>query len=209
MPPTSVAIEGFRNPTATDNATLLAIFAQYNDLPTTLCPQFTIIDNRSVAGILRVRYLQEYRVFVIAVASPSAYLVIPQETRNMSISKISIVERTTDFQITNTDTFVNREGPSFTSVLTSPIRVTSNAWMALAGGMASGIGQGLSQIAQRDHDKLMQQNQFAHNKEMQQQGFGHEFAMQGNMFQFNREVLASQQDFAKMMQQSNFGKLLS
>ena len=76
--------------------------------------------------------------------------------------------------------------------------------MALAGGMASGIGQGLSQIAQRDHDKLMQQNQFAHNKEMQQQGFGHEFAMQGNMFQFNREVLASQQDFAKMMQQSNF-----
>jgi len=102
MPPTSVAIEGFRNPTATDNSTLLAIFAQYNHLPITLCPQFTIIDNRSVTGILRVRYLQEYRVFVVAVASPSAYLVIPQETRNMTISKISIVERTTDFQITNT-----------------------------------------------------------------------------------------------------------
>ena len=204
MPPTSVVIEGFRNPTATDNVTLLSIFAQYNDLPTTMCPQFSIIDNRSVSGILRVRYLQEYRIFVVAVNTPQAYLVIPQETRNMIISKVSIVERTTDFQFTNTDTFVNREGPSFTSILTSPVRVKSNAWMALVGGGLSGVGQGLSQMAQREHDQKMQEAQFTHNKEMQQYGFGHELSMQGNMFNFNREVLASQQDFAKMMQQSNF-----
>jgi len=204
IPPTSVVIEGFRNPTATDNATLLSIFAQYNDLPITMCPQFSIVDNRSVSTILRVRYLQEYRIFVVAVNAPQAYQVIPQETRNMTISKVSIVERTTDFQITNTDTFVNREGPSFTSVLTSPVRVKSNAWMALLGGGLSGVGQGFSQMAQRDHDQKMQENQFAHNQQMQQSGFGHDIHMQGNMFNFNREVLASQQDFAKMMQQNNF-----
>ena len=93
--------------------------------------------------------------------------------------------------MTNTDTFVNREGPSFTSVLTSPVRVKSNAWMALVGGGLAGVGQGLSQMAQREHDQKMQEAQFAHNREMQQYGFGHELSMQGNMFNFNREVLAS------------------
>ena len=205
IPPTAIAAEGMRVPTASCNNDVAHIFARRAEgLVDTQCLQFRLIDLRSSRVVATVRFLQEYGVFVINNPHLDAYRVIPQSTHDLAISLVSTVERTTDFQHTDTSFFVSRQSPA--SILTAKQTVANyktifpreddvveNAAL-LAGGLLSGIGGALGQHAQNKQDEKMQANKFTHDE-----------VMQSNMFTFNREMTQSQQDFQNMMQMNAFG----
>nr|QIJ25870.1 hypothetical protein [Warroolaba Creek virus 3] len=205
MPPTAVAAEGMRVPTASCNNDVVHIFARRAEgIESTQCLQFRLIDLRSSRVVATVRFLQEYGVFVINNPHLDAYRVIPQNTTDLAISLVSTVERTTDFQQTDTSFFVSRQAPSsilsakqgvasYRTIFPKKEKVTANAAL-LAGGLLSGLGGALGQHAQNKQEEKMQANKFAHEE-----------GMQSSMFDFNREMTQSQQDFQNMMQQNTFG----
>lgn len=205
IPPTAVAAEGMRTPTTSCNNDVVNIFSRRAEgLADTQCLQFRLIDLRSSRVVATVRFLQEYGVFVINNIYLDAYRTIPQKTDDLAISLVSTVERTTDFQITDTSFFVSRQSPSsilsakqgvahYNTIFPKEIRIVENAAL-LAGGLLSGIGGALGQHAQNKQEEKMQSNKFTHDE-----------SMQSNMFNFNREMTQSQQNFETMMQQNTFG----
>jgi hypothetical protein len=212
FPPSSLLIEGYPGPTATDNTTITRWFTRRAEgLPLTQCLQIRLVDAVSVRSIAVIRFLQETNEFVINNPSPTAYRVLPVNTSGINIQSITTIDRTNEFPITDTSAWFARTSPAFlrtgvfkTNALgfetnDTPIfeYVKSNAAVALSmlGGGMQGIGSAIGSIQDRKHQTQMQSNQF-----------GHEELMQGNMFGFQNQFQSNNFDFQKLMQQNTFGQ---
>jgi hypothetical protein len=195
--------------TATDDITVIQDFSQYDDLSLSQVVQFALIDIRSNTIIATVRYLQEYRIFVISKKFPSDsnFKALPVDGRYLAIARLSIISRGLEFPVTDTSLWVDRENLSSMQlngladgepdeievirVLKNTIEAKSNAWMAAAavgGGAMQGIGQGLNAMADRKFQAKMQSNQFQFLEGMQQNKFSFEELMQNGRFDQEKEM---------------------
>jgi hypothetical protein len=216
----ALGILNYVGPTATDEHLTLKIFEyKSKDLKPDEVLEFYLVDTISLKQIAFVRYYQELNQFVIR-CEDSPYRVIPYDLSNMRISKISVVNRTNAFELTDTTQWLNREGSTFRQGLSQAYEekhktllevrreksVTSNASLALglAGGVASGIGGAIEGHNARKHEKEMQANTFGQQDKLQNNQFTQDQLMQGNMFGFQTEMQANSQLFQDMMQNNRF-----
>ncbi|APG77456.1 hypothetical protein [Hubei picorna-like virus 58] len=200
--------------TTTDDVTVLHDFSQYDSLPDNMCSQFALIDTRSNQIVATVRYLQEYRIFVInkKFTSDSNYKVLPVDGTYLAIARLTVINRGLEFPVTDTGLWVDRTSTtsmrnagmvesSKTPFDYEVVRVTrapsetgkSNAWLAAAsigGGAMQGIGQGLNAMADRKFQMKMQGNQFQFLEGMQGRSFDFRELMQEAQFGQERDMAA-------------------
>nr|ULF99711.1 MAG: hypothetical protein [Picornavirales sp.] len=197
--------------TATDDITLLQDFSQYDDLPLSQTVQFALIDVRSNTIIATVRYMQEYRIFVISKKFPadSNFKALPVEGRYLAFARLAVISRGLEFPVTDTSLWIDRESLTtmqlngladgepqeyeMIRVLKNVELAKSNAWLAAAsigGGVMQGVGQGLNSMADRKFQAKMQNNQFEFLEGMQGKKFDFEELMQSGRFEQERDMAA-------------------
>jgi DNA replication protein DnaC len=172
---------------------------------TTHSIQFDLVDPANGRVLITLRYLTVPRTFVCNTEGlPLAnYMFYGNAIQHLQINSIALVANATNLPIMNPGSFISRyEGSAFAkSRLTFDPVYKPNIWGALAGGVFSGVGQGLQQAQNHKYQKELQQAGFSHERDMfalgaqhqtamQQAGFDHQMTMQQGMFthqNFDRE----------------------
>jgi hypothetical protein len=117
--PSSMIISAYPGPTACDDSVIVRWFHnRYKNLALTQCAEMTLVDAVSVRIIATIRYLQEYRLFVINTLVPN-YRALQISTSNIVIQSLNTTPRTNSFTDTDTSRWFDRTGNNYA-------RLTSN-----------------------------------------------------------------------------------
>jgi hypothetical protein len=184
QPVTALTNSVLTGPTATDDPSINMYYKRLSsDIDVTQCYQFEIQDPISYRTIATVRYLQEFGIFVVRGTEMYSYL--PQKFSTLVLTTPNLVNRSNGFPITDSNNWLSRtsttyiETQRFIYAAEGPIEVQANS--AIAGGMLSGLGAGLSQRSKNKHELNLQNNQLEHEKDMQKsdQDYGFKYQKRG------------------------------
>lgn len=198
--PPSVVIPTIFNPTSLSDSTLeKALARRAAGIAPTQCLAFDIVDPTSNRRICSARYLQETGDIVCNLTNleqSSIYAAYPANISEALLNNFGPIERSNAFALTDTTTWLSRKSTTLLSTfgLKVPKKLTIRpseilnaafgqhqtaetephalAALMLGGGALSGIGSGLSGIAQRRHEMNMQSNLFGHQTNLVNQMHG-------------------------------------
>ncbi|UHR49858.1 MAG: RNA helicase [Hangzhou sesamia inferens Solinvi-like virus 1] len=183
-------------------------------LPPTQCLAFDIVDPVSNRRVCSARYLPESGDIVCSVpntAQNNIYATYPANISEALLNNFGPIERSNAFVITDTTNWLTRKSTASLSHFqrTAPkgaselldeafglpriSDIAPHASMAammamqMGGGMLSGIGSGLSSIANQRHELNMQQNKFGHESNMLDKAHGFNLERDSQSHAFNLE----------------------
>jgi hypothetical protein len=198
----------------------------------TQCLAFDIVDPVSNRRICSARYLPESGDIVCSVPSinqNNIYATYPANISEALLNNFGPIERSNAFVITDTTNWLTRKSTTSLSHFQRTLpkgsvelldrafglpRISDmipNASMAammamqMGGGMMSGIGSGLQNIANQKHEVNLQQNKFGHESNMLDKAHGYNLERDSQSHSFNLERDSQNHMFELERMLENFG----
>ncbi|APG77423.1 hypothetical protein [Hubei picorna-like virus 59] len=215
IPASSITWADSSAPTATDTPSVIRYFE--GKCPPNQVLQFQLVHVVNSRPVATVRYLPLHRMFVINVPNSGIlYKLMPWRPAELMISGVATVEPTNDFPSTDTTEWLSRQAPSFISdsasfngkfvSMTLEEEATPQAAFltAMGGGMLSGMGQAMTDAANRKHQMAMKDMDYDFSREMFGKNSEQQLLLQANQFDFNSKMQESNFGFQKEMQGNKF-----